>query len=121
MVQIGRIEDEDGFVKSIGRGTDYSYTLDDRQELVQTVNGAVAVDGWNGARFADGDVVACKCTFTKTDAETVRSWWARRVKKKVTLDNGEVIDEARILVRQIGILEGFWTGYQSLSLEFWKV
>ena len=110
-----------GAIKSIGHATDYSYTLDDRQELVQTVNGAVAIDGWNGARVADGDVVSCKCTFTKTDAETVRGYWANRTKKNVTLDNGDTISNARIIVRQIGILEGFWANYQTLTLEFWKV
>ena len=114
MIQVGSI-------KSIGRATDYSYTLDDRQELIQTVYGAVAVDGWEGSRFADGDVVSCKATFTKADAETIRSWWAGRTKQNIVLDNGDTINNARIIVRQIGMVEGFYSSYQSLSLEFWRV
>lgn len=114
MIQVGSI-------KSIGRATDYSYTLDDRQELIQTVNGAVAVDGWDGQRVSAGDVVSCKATFTKADAETIRNWWSGRTKQDVVLDNGDTINEARIIVRQINMVDGFYSSYQSLSLEFWKV
>lgn len=110
-----------GTVNSVGHATDYNYELDDRQELVKTVAGAVAVDPWNGSRVATGDVVSCKATFSAADASTVKGWWASRTKKNVTLDNGESISNARIVVRQISFLEGFWTGYVSLGLEFWRV
>lgn len=114
MIQIGNI-------KSIGHATDYSYTLDDRQELVKTVGGAVAIDPWNGTRLADGDIVSLSAIFTMTDASTVKGYWAARTRQNVTLDDGSTITNARIIIRQITPLEGFWTGYTKLGIELWRV
>lgn len=114
MVQIGNI-------KSIGHATDYSYEPDDRQELVKTVGGAVAVDPWGGTRVSDGDVLTLTAIFANADATTVQGYWATRTRQNVTLDDGSTINNARIIVRQITPLEGFWTGYRKLGLEFWKV
>lgn len=114
MVQIGSI-------KSIGHATDYSYNLDDRQELVKTVGGAVAVDPWGGTRISDGDIVSFSAIFTSSDASTVQGYWSNRTRQNVTLDDGTTITNGRIIVRQITLLEGFWSGYKKLGLEVWKV
>lgn len=114
MVQIGT-------VKSFGRAENYNFDFDDRQQLVKTVNGAVAVDPWNGSRVADGDVVSFTATFTVADAGTVKGWWAGRTKKTVTLDDGTSISNARIIVRGIEYINLFYGKCVKLKLEVWKV
>ena len=110
-----------GTVKSIGKAENYNWTYDDRQTLVKTVNGAVAVDAWSGSRGADGDIVSCSANFSTADATSVLSWWTSRTKKNITLDDGSTISNARILVRGKQMIEGFESKYIKLNLEFWKV
>ena len=110
-----------GTVKSIGKATNYSFDYDDRQNLVKTVQGAVAIDAWDGSRVSAGVVVSCSANFTKADANTIKGWWASRTKKNITLDNGDTISNARILVRGQEMIEGFESSYIKLKLEFWKV
>lgn len=114
MIQIGT-------VKSIGKAENYGFEFDDRQELVKTVNGAVVVDGWDGNRVANGDAVTCTALFTTADATTIRSWWASRTKKNVTLDDNSTISNARIIVRGIEFVRLFEKKYCKLNLEFWRV
>ena len=110
-----------GTVKSRGKGENYNFEFDDRQELVKTINGAVVVDPWNGSRVSDGDVVSVTAMFSVADATTIRGWWASRTKKNVTLDDGSTISNARIIVRKIEFVTLYETRYVKLGLEFWKV
>lgn len=110
-----------GTVHSVGHAENYNYEFDDRQELVKTVNGAVAVDPWDGARVSDGDVVSFEAKFSISDASTVQGYWGSRTRVTVTLDDGSTISNARIIVRQIKPLEGFYSSYKSLSIEVWRV
>ena len=114
MIQIGTI-------KSIGKADRYGFDYDDRQTLVKTINGAVAIDGFSGSRISAGDVVSCSAIFVKADANTIIGWWTSRTKKNITLDDGSTINNARILVRGKEFPEGFEGKYVKLNLEFWKV
>lgn len=114
MVKIGNVE-------SIGKATDYNFTLDDRQELIKTVNGAVVVDPWDGVRNNEGDTIAFKATFTNADAETVRSIWANRTRVNVTLDDGTVIANARVIVRSISFPDLFEKTHKELGVEIWNI
>ena len=44
MIQIGTGQT---IVKSVGHADNYNYDFDDRQQIVKTVNCAVAIDPWN--------------------------------------------------------------------------
>ena len=110
-----------GNVKSINHAESYSYNLDDRQELVKTINGAVVVDPWEGVRNNVGDVLSFDATFSASDSAYVRALWAARQKVTVILDTGETISNARIVVRQIKFIERYWGKYETLTLEIWRV
>lgn len=110
-----------GTVKSEGKGENYGFEFDDRQELVKTINGAVVVDPWNGSRVSNGDVVTVTAMFSAADAATIKAWWAARTKKNVTLDDGSTISNARIIVRRIEFVNLFETTHCKLGLEFWRV
>lgn len=110
-----------GTVKSIGRAERYNFDFDDRQTLVKTVQGAVAIDAWSGSRVNTGDVVSCVAQYTVADASTIIGWWTSRTKKNVTLDDGSTISNARILVRGKELIDGLESKFIKLSLEFWKV
>lgn len=112
-----------GNVKSIGKSENFSVTPDDRQELVQLVDGAVAVDGWEGTRKTDGDVVGLTATFTRADGDTVIGWWNTRTLKQVVLETGETITNARIVIRRISYPDAlpFRPLFTVLDMEFWKV
>lgn len=118
MIQIGTGQT---IVKSVGHADNYNYDFDDRQQIVKTVNGAVAIDPWNDSRVADGDVISFTALFTVADAETVKSWWASRTKRNVTLDDGSTISGARIVVRGIEYVSLYYGKYVRLKLEVWRV
>ena len=109
-------------VKSIGKSEGFSITPDDRQELVQLVDGVVAVDGWGGTRNTAGDVTGLSATFTAADASTVIGWWNSRTLKTVTLEDGTSFT-ARIVVRKITYPDAipFRSKFAILDLEFWTV
>ena len=112
-----------GSIKSIGKSENFTISPDDRQELVQLVDGAVAVDGWEGIRKNDGDVVGLTATFTKADGNVVMGWWNNRTLKQVILENGDTIANARIIIKRISYPEAlsFRSGFVILDLEFWRV
>ena len=112
-----------GNVRSIGKSENFAVTPDDRQELVQLVNGSVAVDGWAGTRQSGGDVVGLTAMFTAADANTVIGLWNNRTKTSVTLENGDTIAQARVVVKRISYPDAlnFRRKYTILDLEFWKV
>lgn len=112
-----------GGYKSIGKTENLTITPDDRQELVQLVGGAVAIDGWEGARLTDGDVTGCTAMFTAADGAQVISLWNSRTLSTVVLENGETISSARVVVRRISYPDAlaFRSKYVILDLEFWRV
>lgn len=114
MVQIGT-------VKSKGKAENYNFEFDDRQELVKTIGGAVVVDAWDGTRVNDADTIQFTALFSSADASTIKGWWGNRTKQNVTLDDGTTINNARILVRGIEMVDLFETRFVKLKLEIWRV
>lgn len=110
-----------GDARSIGKGEDYSYDLDDRQELVKTISGAVAVDPWNGHRIDTGDIVSFSAEYDNANATTVIGYWTNRQRVRVVLDDNSVIDNARIIVRKISLIDGFYKTHKRLGIEVWRV
>ena len=114
-------------IKSIGKCENVSISPDDRQEIVQLVDGAIAIDGWNitgnDSRPIDGDVVGFSATFTKDDADNIIRYWNKRQKKRVVLEDGTEIASARIIVRKISFTDAlaFRNKYTVLDLEIWRV
>lgn len=123
MVQVSYTDDNNitTITNSVGKGKDYNYELDDRQQLVKTVNGAVAIDGWDGSRADYGDVVSVSAVFANADAEIVKGYWSNRTLVTVVLDNNETISNARIIVKNIKFPDLFEKKYQELNLEIWRV
>ena len=109
--------------KSVGKTENYTVSPDDRQELVQLVDGAVAIDGWDGTRQNDGDVVGFTATFTHADAQAVIGLWNNRTLTTVQLEDGSAISNARIIIKRISYPDPlpFRAKYTVLDIEVWRV
>lgn len=114
MIQIGA-------AKSIGHGEDYNFEPDDRQELVKTVSGAVAIDPWEGTKRDAGDVIQVTALFDSANDALVTGYWANRTRVTVVLDDGSTITNARIIVRRIQMVEQFYRTHKRLTIEIWRV
>lgn len=112
-----------GGYKSLGKVDNYSLTPDDRQELVQLNDGVVAIDGWQGVRNTDGDVVSFTALFERGAGEEVIGLWNNRTLTTVTLEDGTTLSNARVIVRRITYPEAlvYRSTYMYLELEIWKV
>lgn len=116
-----------GNIKSIGKAENFSINPDERLELVQLVDGAVAVDGWNvqpnSSRSTEGDTVSFSATFTGTDAAQIVDWSNARTKQTIVLENGTTISNGRIIIRRMSYHDVLlWRSkYCVLDIEIWKV
>lgn len=111
MVQIGNI-------KSVGRSDGLDIVPDDRQELVKIIGGVTVEDY---GVVADGEVISFSAVFTATDYETLRDYWSSRTLVRVVLDDGKVIDDARVVVRRTTYADDLLNSYKKVQLEVWRV
>lgn len=111
MVQIGNI-------KSIGRTDGLDIAPDDRQELVKIIGGVTVEDY---GVVADGEVISFSAVFAATDYETLRGYWSSRTLVRVVLDDGKVIDNARVVVRRTTYADDLLNSYKKVQLEVWRV
>lgn len=97
-----------------------SISPDDRQELVQLVNGATVIDGWGGTRQAVGDVTALTLTFDTVNANKIIGYWNNRTLVPVTLEDGSTIARARIVIRRLSYPKMMQSKYVIVDIEFWR-
>ena len=110
-------------IRSIGKTSNYNVVPDDRQQIIKLVNGNTVLDGWNGARQTTGDIVSLTATFSKADGDSVISLWNNRTHVPVQLENGEIIYEARIVIKRISYHDflPFRRKFVDLDIEIWKI
>ena len=97
---------------------DYSVNPDDRQSLVQTLGGAVAVD--NGA-YAAGDRYTFTALFAPADWALVKGYWARRTLVTVWLPDGAGLSGCRVVVKSYTIGHALFPGHIKAQVEIWRV
>lgn len=105
-------------IKSIGRTTDMEIVPDDRQEIVKVVGGVVVEDY---GVVANGEITTLSCVFSATDYSTLLNYWSNRTRVTVTLDDGTVISNARIVIRRTQFANEVLNQYKKVYLEVWKV
>lgn len=115
---ISLYKDGVGTVRSLGKTKDYELIPDDRQELVQTIGGAVVED--YGVVEA-GDVVRFSATFSAADYVTLRNFWRNRTKVLATLDDGTEINDARVVIKRVQYADDMFNSYKTVELELWRI
>ena len=105
-----------GTAESIGKADGWSQTVDDRQELVQTVGGVIVEDY---GRVENGDKYSCTCVFDADGYATVNGYWTGRVKVNVEMPDGQMLQNVRVLIKSIAHHDV--SKYYKLELEFWRV
>lgn len=112
-----------GTITSIGRTKDLDITPDDRQELVKVVdstgNQGVVVEDYGVV--ADGAVISLSATFSAADYNVLSGYWSNRTRVQVTLDDGTVINNARIVLRRTRYADNVLNSYKTVDLEVWRV
>lgn len=106
-------------IKSIGRTTDVEIVPDDRQEIVKTIGGVVVEDY---GVIANGEIISLSAVFSENDYNnTLLNYWSNRTKVTVTLDDGTIINNARIVIRRTQFANEVLNQYKKVYLEVWKV
>ena len=117
------IENGNTVIKSIGRSEDVETTPDDRIELVKTVNntgaGGVVVEDYGV--IANGEKITLSCVFSASDYATLKTIWSNRTLVKITLDDGRIITNGRILIRRASYYDNVLNQYKKVGLEIWLV
>lgn len=117
------IENGNTVIKSIGRSEDVETTPDDRIELVKTVNntgaGGVVVEDYGV--IANGEKITLSCVFSASDYATLKTIWSNRTLVKITLDDGRIINNGRVLIRRASYYDNVLNQYKKVGLEIWLV
>lgn len=111
MIQIGNI-------KSVGHAENFNISPDDRQTLVQVVGGVTVEDY---GVVDNGEVISLVATFSAADYAALVTVWKNRTLLTVTLDDGTVINNARIVLRNITYANTQMTGYKRVTMEVWRI
>ena len=129
-----KIQNGNTTIESLGRTRDFETVPDDRITLVQTVTntGASNVVVEDYGVVAKGEKISLNAIFSNADYETLKTLWSARTLCTVTLDDGRVINNARVLIRRTKYsdvadadltkaLQRKLSGYKNVTLEVWLV
>lgn len=93
-----------------------SFSVDDRVEKIEVINGCVVQDyGY----IAEGDVIAVTAVFHKDDVDQIRELWRERTLVTYTDEAGNVYEDRRIVVKGYGYEQKFYD-YWRLEFELWN-
>lgn len=109
-----------GDVYTVGRVTDWTVVPDDRQSLVQLVDSPynMAID--NGYH-ENGNRYTFTCILSAADWATVKSYWISRTLITVINEDGETLTNCRVRITTYKARESFWTSYEDVGIELWRV
>ena len=127
-----KIQNGNTIIESLGRTRDFESTPDDRIELVKTVTntGASNVVVEDYGVVANGEKITLTAVFSNADYNALKTIWSARTLCTVTLDDGRVINNARVLIRRTQYnesanadlqkaLQRKLSGYKNVTLEVW--
>lgn len=109
-----------GDVKTIGRVTDWTTTIDDRQTKV-----ALCEEPWNAVidngYHENGNSFTFSGTISVADWATVKGYWTNRTLVTIVNEDGESLSSCRVLIKSYKPKEGFEKKYVSITLEIWRL
>lgn len=97
---------------------DYAAAPDDRQNLVQTLSGAVAID--NG-RYEAGDKYTFTGLFSPGNWALVKNYWTTRTLVTVRLPAGSELTSCRVVVKNYTIGHALFPSHVKAQIEIWRV
>ena len=97
---------------------DYAVTPDDRQSLVQTLGGAVAMD--NGTYVA-GDKYSFTALFSPANWALVKGYWTNRTLVTIGLPDGNGLAGCRVIVKSYTIGHVLFPSHVKANIEIWRV
>lgn len=107
-----------GTVATMKTPDDWAVIPDDRQTLVQTLDGVVAVDA---GRVETGDRYAFTGTFTPTAWAILKGYWNNRTFVPVVMPNGETLANCRVVVKGYTFADPLFKNYIKAQIEIWEV
>lgn len=114
-----RITYNNNTIQSIGKTKDLEIMPDDRQTLVKTIGGGVTVEDYGVC--ANGEVISLNAVFDATAYNTLTNYWSNRTLVNVVLDDGTIINNARIVIKSVKYYDELLNRYKTVSLEVWRV
>lgn len=99
------------------RPEDWTVTPDDRQQVHQTINGAVVEDY---GHVDTGDVITCTVILSRANFNMVYNYWQSRTHVKVVDVTGQEWDNARVVLKEYSYINRHESFYK-VKLEFWRV
>lgn len=105
-----------GTIKSMREPEGFGCTPDDRQELIQCIDGVCYVDA---GYHPEGDVFSCTAIFKPADWVILKGYWQGRVKVDITDQQGEVTPQIRVVVKKYEPISKH--KYWKITMEFWRV
>ena len=94
-----------------------SFTVDDRIEKIQLINGNCVQDY---GHIDSGDQFTVTAIFKKSDFESIVSLWTNRTLVTYTDDGGTIWQGIRIVLRSYQYVARF-PNYVQLTMELWRV
>lgn len=113
-----RITYNNNTIQSIGKTKDLEIMPDDRQQIVKVVGG-VAVEDYGVC--ADGEIISLSAVFDASTYSTLVGYWSNRTLVTVTLDDGTVINNARVVIKSVKYYDELLNRYKTVALEVWRV
>ena len=113
-----RISYNNNTITSIGKTKDVEFIPDDRQTLVKVVGGVVVEDY---GVCVNGEVISLNAVFDATAYSTLTNYWSNRTLVNVVLDDGTIINNARIVIKSVKYYDELLNRYKTVSLEVWRV
>ena len=106
-----------GNVYSFKTPENWSYTPDDRQEIVKLINGNTVQDY---GHIESGDKMSCTCLFRQKDFQQIEEYWNSRLLVDIQDEAGNVYKNCRVVIKSWSYQPRFNT-YIKTTIEFWRL
>lgn len=110
-------------IKSIGYSKNLEIIPDDRQEIIKTVtsSGTPSVAVVDYGVVDDGQIISFAAVFSSLDYDTLVYYWSHRTKVTVRLDDGTIVNNARLVIKRTQYYDDLINNFKLVQLEVWRV
>ena len=106
-----------GNVYSFETPENWSYKPDDRQEIVELINGNTVQDY---GHIESGDKMSCDCLFHQKDFQQIEEYWNSRLLVDIQDEAGNTYKNCRVVIKSWSYQQRF-PDYIKTTIEFWRL
>lgn len=107
-----------GNVSTKNTPEDWAVIPDDRQTLIQTLDGTTPIDG---GRFESGDKYSFTGEFTSEDWAVVKDYWEKRTKVNVVTSDNTTLNSRRVIIKSWTFIHKQFPDTFKAMIELWAV